>query len=233
MSVPPGRQLVLDLATRPALGRVAFFVSRANSVALAQIDRWPDWPERRMAIAGPAGAGKTHLVHVWAAASGARILTATELDGLDPGAVPGDAALAVEDVDRIAAMDPATGARAEETLFHLCNRLLLGGGSLLVTGRGAPGRWTIALPDLASRLRALSVATLEPPDDRLLAAVLVKLFGDRQIDVAPELIDYLLPRMDRSFEAAETLVAALDRAGMSRRRRITPRLAAEVLAAPG
>jgi chromosomal replication initiation ATPase DnaA len=223
--VSAARQLVLELPARPALGRDAFFVAPANALALAQVDAWPDWPARRMAVAGPAGSGKTHLAQVWAARAGARVLAAAELAGLDPGAVAADAALAVEDVDRVAGE-----AVAEEALFHICNRLAAR-GSLLVSGREAPGRWGIRLPDLASRLAAAGVARLEAPDDALLAAVLVKLFADRQIAVAPGLIGYLLPRMDRSFAGAERLVAALDRAGLARRRAITPRLAAEVMEA--
>ena len=223
------RQLVLDLPARPALGRDAFFVTPANALALAQIDAWPDWPARRMAVVGPGGAGKTHLAHVWAARAGAVVMAAGALPGFDPGGVAGDAALVVEDVGRLDEFGPSDAARAEEVLFHLCNRLAAG-GSLMVSGRAAPAFWPVRLPDLASRLQAAGVARLEAPDDALLAAVLVKLFADRQISVGPELIGYLLPRMDRSFAAAEALVADLDRAALARKRPITPRLAGEVLA---
>jgi chromosomal replication initiation ATPase DnaA len=227
------RQMVLDLPARPALGRADFFVSPSNRLALAQLDSWPEWPAGRLAVAGPSGAGKTHLAHVWAARSGARVLPAAELRAFEPTSVAADAALAVEDVDRLTKLRGAARARAEETLFHLCNRLAAGGGSLMVSGRAAPARWRIRLPDLASRLRAAPVATLEPPDDALLAAVLVKLFADRQTEVGPDLIRYLLARMDRSFAAAEALVGELDRAGLARHRPITARLAAEVLRARG
>jgi chromosomal replication initiation ATPase DnaA len=137
------------------------------------------------------------------------------------------AAVAVEDADRL----PAGAGAVEETLFHLCNRLAAGGGSLLVSGREAPARWRLALPDLASRLEASPVARLEPPDDALLAAVLVKLFADRQLTVAPGLVRYVVGRMERSFAAAEATVAALDRAGLAGQRPVTARLAAEVLRA--
>ena len=137
------RQLVLDLPARPALGRADFFVSPANRLALAQVEGWPGWPGGRLAVAGPQGAGKTHLAHVWAARAAARVLPAAELAGLDLGALAGGAALAVEDVDRLA----GRGRRAaEEALFHLCNLLAAGGGSLLVTGREAPARWRIGCP---------------------------------------------------------------------------------------
>ena len=224
----PARQLVLDLPARPALGREAFFVAPANALALAQVDAWPRWPARRMAVVGPAGAGKTHLAHVWAARAGAEVMAADALAGLDPGSVAADAALVVEDVDRLGELGQQAAARAEEVLFHLCNRLAVQ-GSLMVSGRAAPAFWPVGLPDLASRLQAAGLARLEAPDDALLAAVLLKLFADRQIAVGPELIGYLLPRMDRSFAAAEALVAALDRAALARRRAITPRLAGEVL----
>jgi chromosomal replication initiation ATPase DnaA len=222
-------QLVLDLPARPALGRSDFFVSPANRLALAQVDTWPRWPAGRLALAGPSGSGKTHLVHVWAARAQAQIVPVAELGDLDVAAVPGDAALAVEDADRIAALGAAVKP-AEEALFHLCNLLSAGGGTLLVTGRDAPSRWTIGLADLASRLHTALVATLEPPDDTLLAAVLVKLFSDRGIGVAPEVIRYLAARMERSFAAAEDIVARLDRAGLASGRPIGLRLAAEVFA---
>lgn len=226
-------QLVLDLPARPARGRSDFFVSPANALALAQVESWPAWPDGRLAVSGPAGAGKTHLAHVWAERAGAEIVPAAALAELELPGIADDAALAVEDMDRLHGLAPEGLRAAEEALFHLCNRLTAGGGSLMISGRQAPAFWPIALPDLASRLRAAPLARLEAPDDALLAAVLVKLFADRQIAVAPELIRYLLSRMDRSFEAAERMVVRLDRQGMARHRPITPRLAAEVLAARG
>jgi chromosomal replication initiation ATPase DnaA len=221
------RQLALDLPARPALGRSDFFEAAPNRLALAQFDRWPDWPERKLALIGPEGAGKTHLVHVWAARSGARIVPAAALTGLAAPDLPEAAAVAVEDCHRLDELGPA----AEEALFHLHNRLASGGGTLLVTGVGPPARWPLRLPDLASRLAAAALAVLEPPDDALLAAVVVKLFEDRQLEVAPDLVDYLLPRIERSFAGAQAIVATLDRLALARRRPVTPRLAAELLGA--
>lgn len=223
-------QLAFELPARPALGRAAFFVAPANELALALVDSWPAWPEGRLAVAGPGGSGKTHLAQVWAARSGAEVLPAAALADLDPVALPADAAVAVEDADRLAAGGPDAARAGEEALFHLCNRLASGGGSLMVSGRSAPAFWPLALPDLASRLAVAPVATLAPPDDALLAAVLVKLFADRGIGVGPEVIRYLTTRIDRSFEAAEAVVARLDRLGLARGRPVTARLAAEALA---
>lgn len=222
-------QLALALPARTALGRADFFVAPGNALALAQVDAWPAWPQGRLAVTGPEGAGKTHLAHVWAARSGASILAPGALPALDLGDVAAAAAVVVEDADRFPELGATAAAAAEEALFHLCNRLAAGGGSLLVTGRAAPAFWPLALPDLASRLRTAAVARLELPDDSLLTALLVKLFADRQLDVTPDLVRFLVTRIDRSYAAAERVVAELDRAGLARRRPVTARLAAEIL----
>lgn len=217
------RQLSFDLPARPALGRDDFFVSPANAEALATVEDWRDWPGGKLVLVGPKGAGKTHLAHVWAALSGARIVAAAELAAAD---IPALAAhpVAVEDADRI-----AQDGAAEAALFHLHNLALAERRALLVTGRDAPGRWGLGLPDLESRLQAAGIVRLAAPDDALLSALLAKLFADRQLSPSPDTITYLTRRIDRSFAAAARIVAKLDRAALAGKRPVTRALAAEVL----
>lgn len=218
-------QLTFRLPARPALGRGDFFVSPANAAAVDLVSRDDAWPMGKLALAGPAGAGKTHLVHVWATETGATVISAADLPGVDIPALAAAARVAVEDMDR------AGSAAAEEALFHLHN-LLARDGRLLVTGRTPPAHWPIALPDLRSRLAATATAELAPPDDALLAAVLVKLFADRQIAVAPPVVAYLVPRIDRSFAAAHAIVDRLDQAALSEGRPVTRALAQRLLDNP-
>lgn len=199
------RQIALALPPRAALGREDFFVTPANARAQAAVDGWQDWPGGKLALVGPAGSGKTHLAYVWARESGAAILPAKNIAAADIGALATGGALVIEDMGTL-----PRDAAAERALLHLHNHLLDEGGRLLLTAHDAPARWPIALPDLASRMQATGVATLDPPDDALLSAVLVKLFADRQVSVPPSVIEYLLPRMERSLAAAGELVAALD-----------------------
>ncbi len=217
------RQLTFDLPVRRALGRGDFFVSPANAAAVAAVEGWRDWPACKMLLTGPEGAGKTHLVHVWASLSGARIVGARELGQADIPALVTEH-VAVEDADVLAG-DQA----AEEALFHLHNLALAEGRSLLLTAEKLPARWGLSLPDLKSRMQGTATAELQPPDDTLLAAVLVKLFTDRQLSVEPKVIDWLTRNMDRSFAAAGALVDALDTAALAERRAITQPFAAGVL----
>ena len=98
---------------------------------------------------------------------------------------------------------------------------------------GSPGEIAADLPDLRSRLRALPVVTIAPPDEALLKAVLIKHFADRQLAVEPHLVAYIALRMERSMEAAAHIVAGIDRAAMASHRKVTRALAAEVLAQAG
>ncbi|NCQ24270.1 MAG: chromosomal replication initiator DnaA [Rhodobacteraceae bacterium CG17_big_fil_post_rev_8_21_14_2_50_63_15] len=217
------RQLRFDLPVRRVLGREDFFVSPANAEAVALIEAWQDWPDRKLILTGPPGAGKTHLAHVWAALCGARIVAAGDLDSADIAGLA-SRSVAVEDVERIAG-DPA----AEEALFHLHNLSLAEGNSVLLTGCRTPSLWPLRLPDLASRMQGTLLAHLHEPDDALLAAVLTKLFADRQIAPTPDTIPYLARRMERSFDAARRIVAALDDEALAAGRSVTRALAAEVL----
>jgi len=221
------QQLSFDLPAKPALGRDDFFVSPGNAMAVATIEAATPWPGGKLVLCGPAGAGKTHLTHVWAALSGAKVLAARDLGGADlPALALGP--VAVEDVPRIA------GKQAEQTaLFHLHNLVLAAGHALLLSGRGAATHWKLELADLQSRASGAHMVTLGAPDDALLAAVLAKLFNDRQITPKPDVIPYLVARMERSFEAAATIVARLDAAALAERRTVSRPLAARLMEEPG
>lgn len=212
-------QLGFDLPSVPALGRADFLVAPSNAVAVAMIEGGAE----KLVLTGPDGAGKTHLAHVWAAKSDARIIPATALATADIATLA-QQAVAVEDVPEL-----AEDAEGQTALFHLHNMVLAEGHALLLTGRGAVRDWGITLPDLASRLAAAPAAALEPPDDTLLAAVLAKLFADRQVTPKADLIPYLIRRMDRSFAAARELVERLDTASLAQKRSVSRALAAPLL----
>jgi chromosomal replication initiation ATPase DnaA len=217
-----GSQLAFDLEPAENFSRDDFIRGAGNAAALDLVDSWPDWPARAVAIVGPEGAGKSHLAAIWADAAGARRLASRALDESAVPAALATGALALE----CGAVDADLDERA---LFHLLNLVKEQLGFLLLTARTAPAAWPIGLPDLASRLRAVPVVTLAAPDDAMLRAVLVKLFADRQIAVDEALISYLVVRIERSFAAARSTVATLDREALRRQRPVTRALAGEIL----
>ena len=214
------RQLALALAHDESFAREDFLAGGSNADALKLIERWPDWPDRVLALVGPEGAGKSHLAAIWAEASGARRLAARALGETDLLHALATGALVVEDVG---------SDLNERALFHLINLVREEEAYLLITARSAPAGWSIALPDLASRLRAIPAVTLTAPDDALLRAVLLKLFADRQLGVDDSLISYLVTRIERSFAGARATVETLDHEALRLQRPVTRALAAEVL----
>jgi len=216
-------QLALAFEHRPAYGAEDFLVAGPNRAAVLWLDRWPDWPAPALALYGPAGSGKTHLVQVFRARTGASAIV--------PAALGRALERASQEPPRALAIDDADGAPLDEAAFlHLYNLIAGAGGRLLIAARTPPARWRIGLADLRSRLAAAPAVALHAPDDALLRAVLAKQFADRQLRVGEDVIRFLLARMERSFDAARRIVAALDQAALAGRRNITVPLAREVLA---
>src|SRR5215204_32291 len=215
------RQLAFDLPLDPRYGREDFLVSPSNERAYGLIERWPDWPDRVLHLTGPKGSGKSHLASIWATSAHAWTIDAFEVSGERVPHLVSNGALVIEDADR--------GARDEAALFHLLNLARERSCFLLLTSAVPVDRWDLKTADLFSRLRLAPSATLEPPDDALLKSVLVKLFLDRQLVVDTSVVDYLALRIERSLARAGEVVAALDREALSRGRRITRVMAAELV----
>lgn len=210
-------QLVLDLPVRPAMGRGDFLVTESNAAAVAQVEGWADWPHGKLVLTGPEGAGKTHLAHVWAGLSGAVIVAAADVTEADMPRLSEAPALVLEDVPAVAG-----DLAAETRLFHLHNALANRGAPLLLTGAAPPARWGLSLPDLDSRVRQAGLAQLDPPDDALLGALLLKLAHDRALRLTPAILSHVVPRMERSAAAVAGFVERLDTRALSRQR--PPRL---------
>jgi chromosomal replication initiation ATPase DnaA len=214
-------QLILELPHIPSLNGEDFLVSASNENAARLVESWPDWSGPICVIAGPEGSGKTHLVNVWRARSGAGAYMANAIGDAIGAVLEKPGPVAIEDAD--------AGSIDEHAAFHLLNLARERRFEVLLTGRTPPGSWDIALPDLRSRLRSAALVEIAEPDEPLLRAVLVKLFADRQLAVVPEVIDYIMPRMERSMAGAAFVVDALDRAALAEQKGVTRPLAAKVL----
>lgn len=213
----PVQQLPLDLGHRTAMGRADFLIAPSNQDAVAWIDLWPEWPAPALILYGPVASGKSHLAAVWCDQSGAIKVPAGDISEKNVQDVAARGAhVMIDDADRLIG-NPAT----ENALFHLYNIFKEEQRTLLLVMEDAPIRRAFTLPDLASRLRAAPCVAIREPDDALLAAILVKLFNDRQLRVSAEAINYIVPRIERSFEATNALVQKLDEAALSSKSDLT------------
>jgi chromosomal replication initiation ATPase DnaA len=206
------------LFREPCLTAGDFRQAPSNAEAVAWLARTAGWPNGRLALWGAAGCGKTHLLHIWADRMGAAIWRGPELRGL-PELPP-----------RGIALDDAEGVADEACLFHLLNAASEAGLPLLLASRTAPARWTVRLPDLASRLRAITAVQIGDPEDALLRALLPRLLADRLIRLPEPVLNWLLSHLPRTAAMLGDAVAQLDAASLEQRRDITIPMVREVLA---
>ena len=211
-------QLPLPFTPDPRFAAVDFRDAPSNEAARAWLDRTADWPAHRLVLWGEAGCGKTHLLHIWAQRTGAELRAGPSLRGLPE--LPAARGIAIDEADAV---------EDETALLHLLNAAGEARLPVLLAARGPPSRWTIRLPDLASRLRAITAVEIGPPEDDLLRALLARLLADRQLRLTETVQDWLLLRLPRTAAALGDAVARLDAAALEAHREITVPLAREVL----
>ena len=225
------KQLPLLIPGTPCHDAASFLHGESNAAARAWLDRTESWPDRRLALWGAGARGKTHLLRIWCARTGADYLEGAALTGFP--ALPSARGVAVDDADRA----------DESALLHLLNAArdvdcpgecpvggpvggpvgCPGGCPVLLAASAPPARWTVALPDLASRLRAMTAVEIAAPDDDLLRRLLLRLLTEHRLSAEPALHEWLLTRLPRNPEALRAAVARLDHdALVSRRRTVSP-----------
>ena len=223
-------QLLLNWPVNEKFAQANFLPSFSNEKAVKWIDQWPDWQRgddqfHTLIIYGPTGCGKTHLSHVWRDISKARTMGIDEL-ATSAFLTSDDFVFIVEDIDTSIA-DPAV----QEGLLHLYNWTKEQGGYVLLTATKRPKDWDIELNDLSSQLLASETVSIKAPDDHLLRALIVKQFSDRQITLTDDVINYLIPRAERSFDAIRKLVQNIDRLSRIEQKKITISIVRRVLEA--
>ena len=201
------QQLLLPLFFKPVYSEKDFVVSSCNQAAYETIRYWPIWPSNTLILYGPSGSGKTHLIHIWQHLSNAHDITRDESLSL-----PEHHCMFMENIETI---------KDESLLFHRYNMIVENKGFLLLTSRMHPKDLPFTLPDLRSRLLAIPALSLGIPDEALLKDVCIKLMSDRQLQVKPEVIDYIIARMERSFATLHKMVERLDKQAMAKRHKIT------------
>ena len=213
-------QLILKFPSHRAYKKEDFYVSPSNQEAYDFINNWPKWIKRTVNIFGPSGSGKSHLASMLKNKTSHLEIEAKNLDDEIFFKFKTKEALIIENIDE---------KISEKLLFSLWNTILQDNKYLLITSQKPINSFNFKLPDLVSRINSSLVIGINLPSDDLISVILSKNFSDKQIKVEKKHIDYIIKRIDRSYEKISQFILTLDKYSLKKGKPFSLKLIKEVL----
>jgi len=213
-------QLILKFPTHQAYKKEDFYVSPSNQEAYDFINSWPKWIKRIINIFGPSGSGKSHLASILKSKTSCLQIDSKELDEKTFLKFKTKETLIIENMDE---------KISEKLLFSLWNIALQDNKYFLITSTKPINSYKFKLRDLISRVNSSLIIGINLPSDDLIGVILAKSFSDKQIKVEKNHIDYIIKRIDRSYEKISQFILILDKYSLKKGGSFGLKLIKEVL----
>ena len=213
-------QLILKFPSHQAYKKEDFYVSPSNHEAYDFIDSWPKWIKRTANIFGPPGSGKSHLASILKNKTTCLQIESKNLNDEIFNKLKVKEALIIEDLNEKV---------PEKLLYSLWNTILQDNKYLLITSKKPINSFKFKLRDLMSRITSSLMIGINLPSDDLISVILAKNFSDKQIKVEKKHIDYIIKRIDRSYEKISQFILTLDKYSLKKGSPFGLKLIKEVL----
>ena len=213
-------QLILKFPAQKAYKKEDFYVSPSNQKAYDFINNWPKWIKRIVNIFGPSGSGKSHLASILRSKTSCLQINSKDLNEKVFLEFKTKEALILEDMDKNI---------SENLLFTLWNIVLQDNKYFLITSKDPINFYKFKLKDLTSRINSSLVIGINLPSDDLISVILAKNFSDKQIKVEKKHIDYIIKRIDRSYEKISQFILTLDKYSLKKGSPFALKMIKEVL----
>ena len=213
-------QLILRFPTHQAYKKEDFYVSSSNQEAYDFINSWPKWIKRIINIFGPSGSGKSHLASILKSKTSCLLIDSNELNEKIFLEFKAKEALIIENLNE---------KISERLLFALWNIALQDNKYFLITSKKPIDSYKFKLRDLASRVNSSLIIGINLPSDDLISVILAKNFSDKQIKVEKKHIDYIIKRIDRSYEKISQFILTLDKYSLKKGSPFSLKLIKEVI----
>ena len=213
------KQQVIKFQFREAQNRENYIVSDSNINAVQWIDKYPYWKNSGLIIEGPKSSGKSHLVRVWQKKSDCNIYCSDKVNNEKIDAND-NRNLAIENLEKI---------KNYEFFLHLLNYKKEKNLKYLLTTSHSIISQNIDLKDIKSRLLELPKVKITLPSDKLLKALIIKLLNEQGINITNNLVNYIINRIERSYNAVNLFVKDLNKISLEKKRNISIALIKEIL----
>ena len=213
-------QLILKFPSHQAYKKEDFYVSPSNQEAYDFINSWPKWIKRTVNIFGPSGSGKSHLASILKSKISSLQIEANNLN---------DETFFKFKTKEVLIIENLNASVSENLLFSLWNVALQDNKYLLITSTKPISSFKFKLRDLMSRVTSSLIIGINLPSDDLISVILAKNFSDKQIMVEKKHIDYIIKRIDRSYEKISQFILTLDKYSLKKGSPFALKMIKEVL----
>jgi len=213
-------QLILKFPSHQAYKKEDFYVSSGNQEAYDFINSWPGWIKTIVNIFGHSGSGKSHLASILKNKTSYLKINSNELNEKIFTRYKIKEALIIENLDE---------KISEKLLFALWNVAMQDNKYLMITSKKPIASYKFKLKDLTSRVKSSLIIGIKLPSDDLISVIIAKSFSDKQIKVEKKHIDYIIKRIDRSYEKISQFILTLDKYSLKKRKPFSLKLIKEVL----
>ena len=213
-------QLILRFPTHQAYKKEDYYVSPSNQEAYDFINSWPKWIKRIINIFGPSGSGKSHLASLLKSKTSCLLINSNDLNEKIFLKFKTKEALIIENLDE---------KISEKLLFSIWNIALQDNKYLLITSKKPINSFKFKSRDLISRVNSSLIIGINLPSDDLISVILAKNFSDKQIKVEKKHIDYIIKRIDRSYEKISQFILTLDKYSLKKGSPFSLKLIKEVI----
>ena len=213
-------QLILKFPTQQVYKKEDFYVSSSNQEAYDFINSWPKWIKRIINIFGPSGSGKSHLASMLKSKTSCLWIDSNELNEKTFLKFKTKETLIIENLNE---------KISEKLLFTLWNIALQDNKYFLITSTKPLNSYKFKINDLVSRVNSSLIFGISLPSDDLISVILAKNFSDKQIKIKKKHIDYIIKRIDRSYEKISQFILTLDKYSLKKGSPFSLKLIKEVL----
>ena len=213
-------QLIFKFPFKKAYLKEDLYVSSSNKEAYEFIASWPKWIKRTVNIFGPKGSGKTHLASILKNKTSVLQMDSKVLD---------DKIFFKFKTKEVLIIENLRENISENLLFSLWNVALQDNKYLLITSDKPINKYKFKLKDLKSRVDSSIVIGINLPNDEAISVILSKNFSDKQIKVEKKHIDYIIKRIDRSYEKISQFISISDKYSLKKGAPLNLKLIKDVL----